>query len=346
MIHLDVDGPYFGTGFAARLAAATDPAAIPDTYGEGPAVQACEAALAQALGKERAVLFATGTLANLLALDRLCGPRARRVLLHPESHVWNDTGDSLATVAGLTGTAAIAVGAGFAADAVHKAAGQAKAGKVAQALGAVCIETPVRRMRNALFPEDQLAEVRAAARAVGAGLHLDGARLPIAAAAQGKSMAAYAADYDTVYLSLWKMFGLPFGAVLAGSAKLLDGIEHDRRRLGGALPQFWPLASVVSAELGSLEPNWRASFVWLAELHRARAANGLPVQVEVGDTPANAFWLIPRRSAADYKARCRAAGIALGDIEGDRVLVRVNPSVLSAAPNDVAARLAAADLPA
>jgi threonine aldolase len=52
----------------------------------------------------------------------------------------------------------------------------------------VCIETPVRRMRNALFPEALLAEVRAAARAVGAGLHLDGARLPIAAAAQGKPL--------------------------------------------------------------------------------------------------------------------------------------------------------------
>ena len=142
------------------------------------------------------------------------------------------------------------------------------------------------------------------------------------------------------------MFGLPFGAVLAGSAKLLDGIEHDRRRLGGALPQFWPLACVVSAELGSLEPNWRASFAWLAALRRALAETGKPVQAEVGDTPANAFWLVPRGPAAAYKARCRAVGIALGDIEGDRVLVRVNPSVLDAAPDDVAARLATADLPA
>ena len=159
-------------------------------------------------------------------------------------------------------------------------------------------------------------------------------------------MAAYAADYDTVYLSLWKMFGLPFGAVLAGPAKLLDGIEHDRRRLGGALPQFWPLAAVVSAELDSLEPNWRASFAWLAALRRALGANCQPAQAEVGDAPANAFWLAPRGPAAAYKTRCRAAGIALGDIEGDRVLVRVNPSAIGAEPDDVAARLAAADLPA
>lgn len=139
---------------------------------------------------------------------------------------------------------------------------------------------------------------------------------------------AVAADYDTVYVSLWKMFGLPFGAVLAGPAGLLEGVEHDRRRLGGALPQFWPIAAVVLDELPRLEPDWMRVFAWLSELKGALAAAGsLPV-LPTDTAVTNTFWLQPPGDAVAYKARCRARGIVLGDVPGERIFLRGNPMVI------------------
>jgi len=342
-IHLDVDGAYADTSFAPRLSAALDRVAAPDSYGEGPLVRDCEAELAKLLGKERAVLFPTGTLANMIALDRLCGPRARRVLVHPDSHVMNDTGDSLAAVMGLTAVAAVPAGAGFPGQAVRDAAASARTGKVAQSLGAICIETPVRRRRNEAFPADLLADTVATARQLGIGLHLDGARLPIAAAATGKSMAEFSADYDTVYLSLWKMYGLPFGAVLAGPVDLLEGVEHDRRRYGGALPQFWPIAAVIMAEIGRLEPDWRRSLEWRDSFVHALVGIGGPAVLPAGVTPTNCFWLRPKSGVAAFKGRCKESGIVLGEIDGDRILARANPTLLGELPGKIAQRLAELD---
>lgn len=342
-IHLDVDGPYADTSFASRLTAALDRVGAPDSYGEGPLVRACETALARSLGKERAIIFPTGTLANLIGLDRLCGPRARRVLVHPDSHVMNDTGDSLAAIMGLTAVSAAPAGAGFTSKAVHEAAASAREGKVAQSLGAICIETPVRRRRNEAFPPAHLADAIAAARKLKIGVHLDGARLPIAAAAANKSMAEFSKDYDTVYLSLWKMFGLPFGAALAGPSDILDGVEHDRRRHGGALPQLWPIAAVVLAEIDQLEPNWKRSLEWYEAFSQALSTTDGPTLIAVGDTPTNCAWLKPTSDAATFRSKVRESGIALGDLDGDRILIRANPTLLGWSPVEIARMLVEID---
>jgi threonine aldolase len=194
-----------------------------------------------------------------------------------------------------------------------------------------------------MFPAAQLDEVVAAARNARIGLHLDGARLPIAAAARGMSMASFAAPYDTVYMSLWKMLGLPFGAVLAGPLALLDGIERDRRRLGGALPQFWPIAALVLAELDRLEADWMKTFEWRSALERALSNAGMATR-SVGVETTNTFWLVPRKPATDFKMACKEAGVALADVAGDAILLRANPTALDIDPTDLARKLVTASV--
>jgi threonine aldolase len=341
MIRLDVDGAYGDSSFASRLAAISRDI-VPDSYGEGSLIRDCEAKLAKALGKERAVIFATGTLANLLALDRLCGRDARRVLLHPDSHILNDTGDSLVASAGVTPIVAATTGPGFTVKALTDALARAQDGKVRRTIGAVSIETPVRRRHGEMFPAAQMEAVIAAARKTGVALHLDGARLPIASGARGISMANFAEPFDTVYLSLWKMLGLPFGAVLAGPASLLDGIERDRRRHGGALAQFWPIASLVLAEFDRLEPNWARTMVWRAAFERALTERDFALR-PVGTEQTSTFWLVPRSPTATFKTTCKAEGLVLGEIQADGVLLRANPTLLEIDPVDLAKRLAAVD---
>ena len=345
MIHLDTDSDDPAPAeYAARLAAAAGLAgAMADKYGEGDAVRAAEALVARLLGKERAVLFATGTLANMLALDRLCPRFARRVLVHPDSHVLADTGDGAAAVMGLTLVPVEPAGAGFTAEAAVAAIRASRVGRVKQGIGAMVVETPVRRRFNEVFPVAMMDAAVAAARAEGVATHLDGARLPIAAHSAGRGVAQFCAPFDSVYLSLWKMLGLPHGAALAGPAALLADIEHDRRRHGGALPQLWPLAAMVLARMEAAFAQWPEVFARAARLRAALERDARFRVSAIGAEPTNTLWLeaLGADPAALRKA-ARAAGLALPEPQGRVFAIRANASWLAVEPEEIAARLAAA----
>ena len=69
----------------------------------------------------------------------------------------------------------------------------------------------------------------------GIGSHLDGARLYMMSGASGVSPKEYSALFDTVYVSMYKYFGAPFGAILAGTEEFCEGLYHDRRMFGSGL---------------------------------------------------------------------------------------------------------------
>jgi threonine aldolase len=116
---------------------------------------------------------------------------------------------------------------------------------VAAQVGAISIESPIRRLRGALFDYGEMKRISALAREQNIGLHLDGARLFMASAFTGIPPADYASLFDTVYISLWKCFNAMNGAVLAGPATVIDGLFHTRRMFGGALWNAWPFAAVA-----------------------------------------------------------------------------------------------------
>jgi threonine aldolase len=133
----------------------------------------------------------------------------------------------------------------FTCDDLERVLARSAASRVAVEVGAISIESPVRRLRGELFEQEEMKRVAALARTKGIGLHLDGARLFLASAITGISPAEYASHFDTVYVSMWKYFNAPNGAVLAGPAKLLDGLFQVRRMFGGALWSAWPFAVVA-----------------------------------------------------------------------------------------------------
>jgi threonine aldolase len=215
-----------------------------DDYSRGGVVTELEARMAALLGKECAVFLPTGTLANHLAV-RLLARGGRRVLVQQESHLWNDEGDCAQQLSGLTlvplapGRATITLGE------IEAAVAGAPDMRVAVPVGAISVETPVRRTAGEAFDPAELRAISAVARARGIGLHLDGARLLLEAAYTGIAPAVTAALFDTVYVSLWKYLNAANGAILAGPRDLLDGLYHQRRMFGGSLPRAWPDAAVA-----------------------------------------------------------------------------------------------------
>jgi threonine aldolase len=215
-----------------------------DNYLLGGDIARFEREWATLLGKETAVFMPSGTLANQLALRALAGPR-RRVIVPEMSHVYNDTGDACQTLSGLTLMPLAAGAATFTVKDVEAVLTRTAGGRVATDVGAILIESPIRRLSGEMFDWDEARRVTAFARERGIGTHLDGARLFIASAYTGISPAEYAAAFDTVYVSLWKYFNCGIGAILAGPKRVLDGMFHVRRMFGGNLAAGWPAAVVA-----------------------------------------------------------------------------------------------------
>src|SRR6266446_9087778 len=230
---------------ARLLAEITETRGIaPDDYSRGGVVAELEARMAALLGKEAAIFLPTGTLANHLAV-RLLARGGRRILVQQESHLWNDEGDCATQLSGLTLVPLASGRATFTLAEVEQAVEGGPEMRVAVPVGAISIETPVRRVAGEAFDPAEMRAISAFARERGIGLHLDGARLLLEAAYTGIAPADTAALFDTVYVSLWKYLNAASGAILAGPRLLLDDLYHQRRMFGGSLPHAWPYAAVA-----------------------------------------------------------------------------------------------------
>lgn len=205
-----------------------------DTYTLGGVVEELEQRMALELGKAAAVFMPTGTLGNHLAIRRLCGLKPRAVV-QEQCHLYNDTGDC---VQQLSGIHMVPLGQGdafFTMSELEAAVTRSDNGRVSNSVGAMMIESPVRRQGGQVMPLTDMKEMTDFCRERGIGSHLDGARLYMMCAASGVSPKEYSALFDTVYVSMYKYFGAPFGAILAGTKEFCEGLYHDRRMFGSGL---------------------------------------------------------------------------------------------------------------
>ena len=143
----------------------------PDAYSVGGVVAKLEQSVAAALGKETAVWISTGTLANHLAVRLLAGDK-RRVLVQQECHLFNDCGDCCQTLSGLNLIPLAPGQATFTADDIERQSTRGASGRVSVPIGAIQIETPVRRRNGENFDIAEMKRVALWARERKIGLHL------------------------------------------------------------------------------------------------------------------------------------------------------------------------------
>ena len=305
------------TGLLSSLAAKGGCA--PDSYSRGGVVEQLEARFATLLGKEAAVWCPTGTLANHLAVRLLAGSK-RRVLVQAESHLYNDEGDCAQALSGLMLVPLAPGGATFSAAEVRAQVERAAESRVAVTVGAISIESPVRRRSGEVFDYQAMQEISAYARSNGIGLHLDGARVFLASAYTGISPRQYASLFDTVYVSLYKYFNAASGAILAGPRGLLENLYHTRRMFGGGMNQVWPNAAVALHFLDGFEERY-ARAVKLSEQLYARLGGRLE-RVRNGT---NISWW---KAGEEERRLLAGKGIAVAEPRGGKIALTVNESIL------------------
>jgi len=281
-----------------------------DYYSNGGIVEELEARMAHILGKERAVFLATGTLANHLAV-RIQARDRTRVLVQEESHLFCDSGDCAQVLSNLNLLPLASEEGTFSLEDVQRAIRTADGGRVRTGVGVISIESPIRRRLGKLFEYGEMERICAFARSEGIATHMDGARLFMASGYTGISPAEYASHFDTVYVSMWKYFGAPSGAILAGPGALLDDLYHPRRMFGGALPEAWPLATMALHFLDGFQERFTAGVTAGEELKPAlHALPGLRVE-EIPDG-SNIFKLhVESTEPSRLRENLQARGVQL-----------------------------------
>jgi threonine aldolase len=325
--------------YARLLASLTSNGKIErDDYSRGGTVEQLEIRMASLLGKEAAVWLPTGTLANHLAVRMLAGSR-RRVLVQAESHLQNDCGDCAETLSGLHLVGLAPGKATFTAEETERVANDAMLGRVATPVGALQIETPVRRLNGERFDFQEMQKISAWARPRHIGLHLDGARLFLESAYAKKPIKEYCDLFDTVYISMYKYFNSGSGAVLAGPKALLADLYQTRRMFGGGLPHVWPFAAVALHFLEGFEQRFQT-----AVEHAEQALSLLSTEghfaFERIPNGTNVFRMhVSDVNAPVYQGRLEEAGISARIPVGtDWFTLQVNETWARVPPAEIARR--------
>lgn len=314
--------------YAKKLVEIADKKGIAiDSYSNYGVVEALEKKMASVLGKEAAVFMPTGTLANHVAIRKLAGEKSR-VLVQAESHIYNDSGDCLGELSGLNVVPLNPGQTQFTLKNLKAQSDRVQHGRVKTSIGAISIESPVRRTNNQVFNFEEMKKISAYARENQIGMHLDGARLFNASAHTGISPKEYATLFDTVYISLYKDFNAASGAILAVSAEFCRDLYHTRRMFGGSLSNAWPFAAIALEYIDSFPVDYRKSLNKAVELFDSLKNYFKLEKIENGSNVMKLQAL--QGDLSTIQSKLIAKNIKLNNPTGDfnGFYIKINPSLL------------------
>jgi len=227
--------PSPGMRQAMALAAVGD-----DGYGEDPTVAKLEQTVADMFGHQAALLVPTCTMANQIGLQLLLRP-GDELICATDAEVVSHAHGALAALGGIS-TRTCTSGTGLLeADAV--AAILSSPEYWTNPTRAIAVEQTANRAGGRIYPLDALADLRKLAVEAGVPMFLDGARIFNANVATGVPLHEYGQLVDVLSVCLTKGLGAPVGALVVGSAGLLQRGRMLRKRLGGAMRQAGFLAA-------------------------------------------------------------------------------------------------------
>src|SRR5215217_1002353 len=219
-----------------------------DVYGDDPTVNRLEELAAEMLGKEAALFAPSGTMGNLIALLVHC-QRGHEVIVGNLSHIYLNEAGGMSALGGMQpcpirnqpdGTLALDdILASIRTEDVHHPITRL-----------ICLENTQNICGGVPLTPDYTRQVGELARQNNLSLHIDGARIFNAAAAQNVAIRELVEPADSVMFCLSKGLAAPMGSMLVGSQKFIKRARYIRKMLGGGMRQ---VGIVAAAGIISLE---------------------------------------------------------------------------------------------
>lgn len=248
------------------------------------------------------------------------------------SHVYRDEGDAAQT---LFNKRLIPLAEGkshFTLEELKKSIKYHKEGEAfVGEVGAVSIETPVRRCDNQAFPLEEIKKISAYCKEKGYKMHLDGARLHMATSFTNTAVKEYSSYFDTVYMCLYKYLGATGGAVLCGDKVLIDQMPHLIKVHGGGIFTNWPSAAIALHHLNTIdEVMEKIKVKWSSLFNQLRSLQDIKFhEIENGTNQCN-ISINKTIDPVKLNKRLRAEhNIVFGlPREDGFVKIKVNPTLL------------------
>lgn len=219
-----------------------------DVYGEDPTVNRLQAMAAERMGKQAGLFVASGTMGNLTAVLAHC-QRGDEVMLGNKAHTFLFEAGGISVLGGV-----------HSCQLPNQPDGSLTLEDIEAAIRPndphdpvsrlICLENTHNRCGGTYQSVEYMQQVSAFAHARGLLVHLDGARIFNAAAAQKVAAKDLAAGADSVTFCLSKGLCAPVGSVLCGSKEFIARALRYRKMLGGGMRQAGILAAagIVSLE--------------------------------------------------------------------------------------------------
>lgn len=212
-----------------------------DVYGEDPTVNRLQEMAATLMGKEAALFVPSGTMGNLAAILAHCN-RGDEVILGDKAHTFLFEAGGIAALGGvqphtlinrLDGTLDLdEIEAAIRPDDIHQPVTRL-----------IALENTHNRCGGVAITARYTESVGELAHRYGLKLHIDGARIFNAAAAEGVEACKLAAPADSITFCLSKGLCAPVGSLLCGSREFIAQARRIRKQLGGGMRQAGILAA-------------------------------------------------------------------------------------------------------
>lgn len=203
-----------------------------DMYGDGQIIEDFQKKMAGYLGKDTAVFFPSGTMAQQIALRIWCDRKeSKKVAYHPLCHLEIHEQDGLKELHHIQPV--------LLAD-KHRVISLEDVTSMDEDIACLLLELPQREIGGQLPDYQTLEKISVYCHEKGIKLHLDGARLFEVLPYYEKTAAEVCSLFDSVYVSFYKGIGGIAGAILAGENDFTEESKIWKRRHGGDLISLYP----------------------------------------------------------------------------------------------------------
>ncbi|MUH34520.1 threonine aldolase [Zobellia amurskyensis] len=212
-----------------------------DVFKADPTVNALEEKVAKMFGKEAALFFPSGTMANQTGIKLHTQP-GNQLICDKYAHIYNYEGGG------------VSFNSGVSCKLIDGSRGMITANQVEKAINPpdfyhspltslVCVENTTNKGGGACWDIEELQKIKMVCKKNELAYHLDGARLWNAMVEKKESSIVYGELFDTISVCLSKGLGCPVGSVLVGSKELMHKALRIRKIFGGGMRQAGFLAA-------------------------------------------------------------------------------------------------------
>ena len=283
-----------------------------DVYKEDPTVNALEEKLAKMFGKEEALFFPTGSMANQAAIKLHTQP-AEQLICDKWAHVFNYEGGGASFNSGVS------------CKLIDGHRGMITAAQVEENINPpdfyhspltslVCLENTTNKGGGACYELEEIKRIRKVCNTHNLGLHLDGARLFNALVAKKEDPKDYGKLFDSISVCLSKGLGIPMGSVLIGDKKLMQNAIRVRKVLGGGMRQIGFMAAAGIYALDNHVDRLAQDHKRATEIAATLSARDYVSEVEPTETNIVIFYLKNASDETEFMKQLQQENIRISNM--------------------------------